>query len=105
MLGKMEPASRCVWGGGSFKCFTSEMNHQPLSSVLLTREVCVAVCLNCAVLGEWKWWAPKGTEQLVSEMGFLLLKKEGLARSAGVGLLPQALLGVSKRNPAEGRWK
>lgn len=52
MLGKMEPASRCVQGGASFKYSPSEMNHQPLSSMLLTREVCVAVSLNCAVLGE-----------------------------------------------------
>lgn len=34
-------------------------------------------------------------------MGFLLLKEEGLARSAVVGLLPQALQGVSKKKPAE----
>lgn len=38
-------------------------------------------------------------------MGFLLLKEGGLARSAVVGLFPQALLGVSKKKPAEGRWK
>lgn len=102
MQGKMEPASRCVRGGASFKYSPSEMNHQPLSSMLLTREVCIAVSLNCAVLGEQKCQAPKGTEQLVSEMGFLLLKEGGAGKVSSSGPVPPGSPGGLKEEACRG---